>query len=148
MVAKHLSLTFLLLFLGVPLFLLLSVGLYSSVHVYSVCAYTSVHLHVNACTYMVFVVAMLQQLPSKLTSKVFNWLAVILEFVSVIIDHSTSQLLADIALWVTHLTMISWISGLCNIWLSVCTWYGTPNGNCYFSVHTYSSMFQNTERVS
>ena len=35
---------------------------------------TSVHLHVNACTYMVFVAAMLQQLISKLTSKVFNYL--------------------------------------------------------------------------
>ena len=48
----------------------------------TVCAYTSLHLHVNASTYMVFVVAMLQQLPSKLRAH-------LLKFASVIIDHYT-----------------------------------------------------------
>ena len=62
-VANHLYLISFLLFMGVPLlfvFLLLSVGLCSFIHVYSVCAYTSVHMHVNACTYALFVVSMLQ----------------------------------------------------------------------------------------
>ena len=59
--------------------------LYSFVHVYSVCGYASVHLHVNAC------ICCVQQLPLKLTSKVFNS-----PVARVIIDPYTFQL--------THLT--------------------------------------------
>ena len=51
---KRPSLIFLFGALLLFVFLLLSVGLYSLVHVYSMCGCTSVHSHVNACTYMVF----------------------------------------------------------------------------------------------
>ena len=110
MISKHLSLSFLLLFLGIPflfVFSLLLVCLYSLVPVHNMSVYTSVHLHVNFCTCIGFTVAILQQLPSrnpKLTKQVFSTLAMILKFVGVIINYYSLQITADFAVWLSNLT--------------------------------------------
>ena len=112
-VPKDLSLIF-LMFLGVLLlfvFLLVSVGLYSLVHVYSVCAYTlaceCLYIHGGHASTV-----------TLQTDKV-----TCLSFASVIIDHYTFQLLADM---VTHLTT-KWFLGL-GSWISkiVVSFWITP----------------------